>query len=116
MVINLPIINNSYIVDTTNKSTFLMLKNGICLNGVYHFTKIATKMMSAQKFSISDSELTVWPLIYFGNKFKFSLDELNILNQFGEKAYTKLIFNFEKNNLLLIHMQLYELSKQSFMK
>lgn len=97
---------------SNNQSFDFSVKKVFICSGIFSSSQIASKMQNTNKFSISDSDLAIWPIFYFGKTFLPLNRSFGNLNRMLEKAYAMLIINLEQKNTS-IKCQLYELSDES---
>ena len=55
---------------TDDKTLEFNVEKLFVCSGSFSSTKIANNMIGGEKFSIEDSELSVWPILKFGKKLK----------------------------------------------
>ena len=101
--------NNDYKIITDEIELHFDVKKIFVCSGSFSSSQIASRMIEAKNFTISDSQLQVWPIFYFGKKFK---KENNKFNSFDNEAYSKLMINVW-NHSSSIKCQLYEINKES---
>tara|TARA_B100001287_G_C22682194_1_gene531165 strand:+ start:2419 stop:3756 length:1338 start_codon:yes stop_codon:yes gene_type:complete len=95
-----------------NQSFDFSVKKVYVCSGVFSSSQIASRMQKTNKFSISDSDLAIWPIFYLGKNFLSETNSFDNLNGMLGKAYAMLIINLEQKNTS-IKCQLYELSDES---
>ena len=97
---------------TENKIIEVNVEKIFVCSGSFTSTKIATKMIKGEKFTISDSELSVWPIFKFGKKIR-GPEEKREINAFSkDKAIAKLLIKFNKRDTE-VKCQLYDLNEES---
>jgi len=96
-------------ISEKNKETLFDVKKVFICSGVFSSSQIASRMLKIENFSISDSDLTIWPVFYFGKNLNLKNSSLKNLRG---KAYTMLIVNLKHKNASL-KCQLYSLNEES---
>jgi len=99
------------IISSDNEYLFDSKKIFVC-SGIFSSSQIASRMLNIKKFKISDSEISVWPVMHFGKKINNDKKIDSVLNGLNGKAYSKLMISLRKNKSF-IKCQLYDINDES---
>ena len=111
-VTNISKSGKSFLLHTDDKTLEFNVEKLFVCSGSFSSTKIANNMIGGEKFSIEDSELSVWPILKFGKKLKSKSKNTTIHTFSEDKAIAKLLIKFHKRNTYM-KCQMYDLNKES---